>query len=226
MNDSGDSAIADGSSVDFLPPGTPVDLDNCAREPIHQPGSIQPEGVLLCARLSDGIVVQASANTETVFAWPVKAVLGMALGDLLGADALGDLVRRSGISAPNRRPLRLVIGSGDNRHRQPCTVDAFAYEVDDALLVVELEIVEGSASPQFEHFQDQVTSSLERRRDALLEQVAQGVTIAAGLASSEVDLLGICGAAGAAIKVNDELYQVGQTPSAERVHALAAELSG
>lgn len=30
--------------IDFLPSGTPVDLTNCEREPIHVPGSIQPRG--------------------------------------------------------------------------------------------------------------------------------------------------------------------------------------
>ncbi len=35
-----------------------VDLDNCAREPIHIPGSIQPHGVLLAADPSSLRVIQ------------------------------------------------------------------------------------------------------------------------------------------------------------------------
>jgi chemotaxis family two-component system sensor kinase Cph1 len=31
--------------VGWLAPGTPADLTNCHREPIHVPGSIQPRGV-------------------------------------------------------------------------------------------------------------------------------------------------------------------------------------
>jgi chemotaxis family two-component system sensor kinase Cph1 len=31
----------------FLPPGTPIDVTNCEREPIHIPGSVQPHGVLV-----------------------------------------------------------------------------------------------------------------------------------------------------------------------------------
>ena len=38
-----------GQQIDFLAPGTQVDLSNCEREPIHVPGSIQPRGVLLAA---------------------------------------------------------------------------------------------------------------------------------------------------------------------------------
>jgi light-regulated signal transduction histidine kinase (bacteriophytochrome) len=39
--------VTDSQQIDFLAPGTPVDLGNCEREPIHVPGSIQPRGVLL-----------------------------------------------------------------------------------------------------------------------------------------------------------------------------------
>lgn len=31
--------------VDLLPPGSPIDLDTCAREPLHLPGQVQPHGV-------------------------------------------------------------------------------------------------------------------------------------------------------------------------------------
>ncbi len=47
---------------DLVPVGTPIDLDNCAREPIHIPGSIQPRGVLAVVRESDFQVRQVSAN--------------------------------------------------------------------------------------------------------------------------------------------------------------------
>ena len=39
--------MTDAAEIDFVAPGAPVDLDNCAREPIHVPGSIHPRGVLL-----------------------------------------------------------------------------------------------------------------------------------------------------------------------------------
>nr|WP_232065114.1 SpoIIE family protein phosphatase [Mycobacterium cookii] len=49
---------------DLVPVGTPIDLDNCAREPIHIPGSIQPRGVLAVVRESDFQVRQVSANVD------------------------------------------------------------------------------------------------------------------------------------------------------------------
>lgn len=52
------------------------DLDQCATEPIHVPGSIQPHGCLLAFDSSSHVVVQVSANA--------RAFLGTAAPDLLG----------------------------------------------------------------------------------------------------------------------------------------------
>jgi light-regulated signal transduction histidine kinase (bacteriophytochrome) len=74
-------------SETFVAPGQPIDLDNCAREPIHIPGSVQPRGVLLVVRDDGGVVLQASENVATVLGRPVDAVLGAPLGDVLGVPA-------------------------------------------------------------------------------------------------------------------------------------------
>lgn len=70
-----------------MAPGEPIDLDNCAREPIHIPGSVQPRGVLLVVQDDGGVVLQASENVATVLGRPVDAVLGAPLGDVLGVPA-------------------------------------------------------------------------------------------------------------------------------------------
>lgn len=70
-----------------MAPGAPIDLDNCAREPIHIPGSVQPRGVLLVVQDDGGVVLQASTNVATVLGRPVEAVLGAPLGDVLGVPA-------------------------------------------------------------------------------------------------------------------------------------------
>jgi len=64
----------------------PVDMDACAREPIHIPGSIQPFGALLVIDPATGCIVQASETAA--------AVLGV--DDPLGRrwDALLDLGKR------------------------------------------------------------------------------------------------------------------------------------
>jgi chemotaxis family two-component system sensor kinase Cph1 len=35
------------SGINFLPVNTPIDLNNCDKEPIHIPGLIQPHGILM-----------------------------------------------------------------------------------------------------------------------------------------------------------------------------------
>ena len=70
-----------------MAPGDPIDLDNCAREPIHIPGSVQPRGVLLVVQDDGAVVLQASENVATVLGRPVDTVLGAPLGDVLGVPA-------------------------------------------------------------------------------------------------------------------------------------------
>ncbi|WP_418275336.1 SpoIIE family protein phosphatase [Isoptericola jiangsuensis] len=68
----------------FLAPGDAVDLDNCAREPIHIPGLVQPRGVLLALRTDDAVVTQCSDNVAAVLGHDVAAVLGAPLARTLG----------------------------------------------------------------------------------------------------------------------------------------------
>ena len=73
----------------FLAPGEPVDLDNCAREPIHVPGSIQPRGVYLAVTEPDLVVRHTSQNVAELLGHPVDDVLGHPLEHVLGAEAAG-----------------------------------------------------------------------------------------------------------------------------------------
>ena len=60
------------------------DLSECAREPIHVPGRIQPFGVLLAMRMGAHRVSQVSANTESLFGLQPFDVLGKSLAELFG----------------------------------------------------------------------------------------------------------------------------------------------
>src|SRR5690606_4591575 len=62
------------------------DLDTCAREPIHIPGSIQPHGILLVIDPATGLVLQASANAAGALLGGNGAVQGQAWDTLLRAD--------------------------------------------------------------------------------------------------------------------------------------------
>ena len=109
----------------WLAPGTPVDLTNCEREPIHVPGSIQPRGVLIAVSEPDLVVEQASANLVGVVGVPWEAALGRPLADVLGtvpaqavarsAAAFGDLRERN--------PVELTL----DRDGTPVPVDAILH---------------------------------------------------------------------------------------------------
>ncbi|MFT4246884.1 MAG: bacteriophytochrome BphP [Pseudomonas sp.] len=62
---------------------TSIDLDVCAREPIHIPGLVQPYGVLLVVEPADGCIVQASATAAALFGLPIHELLGAHYAALL-----------------------------------------------------------------------------------------------------------------------------------------------
>jgi two-component system, chemotaxis family, sensor kinase Cph1 len=111
-----------------------VDLNNCDREPIHTPGSIQPHGVLLTLDPRDLHIVHAGGDTARL--------LGASAPELLGAGAanvflpwqrqrLRDLL---GSDSPLRRPVHAfeMAAAGDE------VTDAIAH-LSDGLLILELE---------------------------------------------------------------------------------------
>lgn len=107
-----------------------VDLSNCAREPIHIPGRVQPHGVLFALREPDLVVVQVSAN--------VADHTGLAADELLGAAIDGMLERDAGacrrwLLGPDVRdasPVSLRIGGR--------TFDGIAHR-HDGVLILEIE---------------------------------------------------------------------------------------
>lgn len=71
------------------PDGIPPDLlDDCAREAIHLPGSVQPLGVLLAFDPRTGALLQASANLAQQLP-QVQPAAGATLASLFGSEAAG-----------------------------------------------------------------------------------------------------------------------------------------
>ena len=71
-------------SLDFVSPDTPITLDNCAQEPLHFAGAIQPVGVMLVADAAD-VVVAATRNADDELGR--GRVLGQRVGDLIGVES-------------------------------------------------------------------------------------------------------------------------------------------
>ena len=93
-----------------MPLGTPIDLDNCAREPIHIPGSVQPRGVLAVVREPDLVVSQVSANVADLLGREVDDVLAHTVGEAFG-EQLGSVLSR------------VTTSFGDLRERNPIEVE-------------------------------------------------------------------------------------------------------
>lgn len=69
----------------------PVDLDNCAREPIHVPGAIQPHGVFLALAEPGLDVTVASENLGSLVATDAADALGRPVSEVLGPRAADQL---------------------------------------------------------------------------------------------------------------------------------------
>ena len=105
-----------------------ADLESCAREPIHQPGSIQPHGALLILDPANLDVLQASSNARTLLGAEITAGLPIAgeAGGLIPA-------------------LRDWLDTGEGHYQQLVTIGgrplhAVAHRSDGAL-ILEFEVV-------------------------------------------------------------------------------------
>ncbi|MEU2200724.1 SpoIIE family protein phosphatase [Isoptericola sp. NPDC019482] len=117
-----------------------VDLDACAAEPIHVPGSVQPRGVLLV--LDDGVVVQVSGNLPDLLGPRTEDVLGRALADVLGEETTAAL-RLDDVTdvGPLADSLRRVTAAGR-------TWVAAAHRNPQGSVVLELEpLADGDTDP-------------------------------------------------------------------------------
>ena len=112
---------------DLLPAGTPVDLTNCEREPIHVPGSIQPRGVLIEVSDPDFVVRQVSENLADLVGVPWREALGRPLSDVLGTQAARAVARSASAFGDlrERNPVEITLDVAGS----PMPVDALLHRV-------------------------------------------------------------------------------------------------
>ncbi|HEV7204643.1 MAG TPA: GAF domain-containing protein [Jatrophihabitans sp.] len=129
------------SDEGLLPVGTPIDLDNCAREPIHIPGSIQPRGVLIVLREPGFDIQQVSANIVDLLGVPVEDVLGRPLATAVGPGPAAIIQRAaasfSDLRARNPLDVRLEVREGEQ------SFDAILHRDARGVLLLELEVAFG-----------------------------------------------------------------------------------
>ncbi|SPM36520.1 Bacteriophytochrome (light-regulated signal transduction histidine kinase), partial [Mycobacterium rhizamassiliense] len=144
----------------FVPVGTQIDLDNCAREPIHIPGSIQPRGVLAVVREDTFEVRQVSENVAELIGRPVDDVLGRHLSGLVGAEQAARVEHATTSIVGDLRqvnPLECVIDVAG----EPRAFDAILRREADGVLLVELEIAYGERPFSFPNTYQAVRGSVE-----------------------------------------------------------------
>jgi two-component system, chemotaxis family, sensor kinase Cph1 len=145
--------------AELVPVGTPIDLDNCAREPIHIPGSVQPRGVLAVVREPEFTVRQVSANVDTVLGRSVDDVLGRHLSALIGVGQAAAVEQAASVFGDlrQRNPLECEIDV-DGR---PRAFDAILHRERGGVLLVELEIAYGERPFSFPNTYQAVRNSVE-----------------------------------------------------------------
>lgn len=115
-----------------------TDLEQCAAEPIHLPGSVQAHGVLFAVDATDLAVQQVSENVEPILGRAAAAVLGRPIAEIFEADTQGLAKRLRRASSRFINPLRLHLADG-----RVC--DAVVHK-RDGLIVLELENIRDESS--------------------------------------------------------------------------------
>ncbi|SEM20828.1 Bacteriophytochrome (light-regulated signal transduction histidine kinase) [Pseudoxanthomonas sp. GM95] len=114
----------------------PVDMDACAREPIHIPGSIQPYGVLLVIDPATGNVLQASSTAAALLGVEPDRLIGRHWPDLLD---LGE--RRLPAPSPDDDAVHLPHAAVKfpQRAAQPAELYVAAWHLAPTQWLVEIE---------------------------------------------------------------------------------------
>ena len=156
--------------MNSLPEATPLlDLSNCAREPIHIPGAIQPHGCLLALERHSLSVVQASANSESFFGVAPASLIGRPVTQFLPPQEADLLL--AALTAPS-----LADGNAIGLHLAGRQFDATVHRSGE-VIVLELEPAETAHAGLLRWGLDQALKRLARcdSFDALVDVTARTV---------------------------------------------------
>ena len=144
-------------------------LENCATEPVHMPGAIQPHGYFLAFTNNFEQLTHCSTNIEALLGVSAEHLLGHAAPDYLKTSWQQHLLRLRQISSDS-------VGFNDeiNGHSVYCTI-----YVSGEYICVEVEPVTGTLSSTFlselQAHQEQIrcSDSLEKTLNALTKSIAE-----------------------------------------------------
>lgn len=115
-------------------------LTDCDIEPIHQPGAIQPHGLLLVLQEEDWVIRQVSENSIDILGRTPEQILGQPLEHVFGEEstaALRTWAAEQSLATPTPYATPLVLGGGAGTG-QDVLCDA-ALHRSEGTLVLELE---------------------------------------------------------------------------------------
>jgi diguanylate cyclase (GGDEF)-like protein len=141
-----------------------VDLANCAREPIHIPGLIQPHGILLVLDPSSLTIRQASENSATLVGTPADRLVGHPLEDLVGAEQRAQIVKMlRGDLLIRTNPLKLSLPASSlpSSSREGRAFNVLIHGIGSEL-VFEAEPIEDGDIDNFRAFYYEVRNATTR----------------------------------------------------------------
>lgn len=134
-----------------------AELNECAREPIHIPGAIQPHGVLLAVREPELVVTQVSVNASSLLGIEALELVGRGLEQVVGPDGISQINAAIATGAPQQEsPLTVVIGGRE--------FDALLHR-HDGVLIIELEPAQPGAG-NFARYHRRLQAALEQLQKA------------------------------------------------------------
>lgn len=86
-------------------------LQDCANEPIHLSGAIQPHGYLISCQLPDWTIRHVSANVEALTGAEPDAMLRRSLREFLTDDLIQAIAETIGFGEPGAPPQRAAVGN-------------------------------------------------------------------------------------------------------------------
>ena len=152
-----------------------ADLNNCDREPIHIPNSIQPHGVLLAVSADEYTILQVSLNAGEILGREPQQLLQQPLEELVGERQLRRIQLCLSEDSEEINPLEITL----DKQGQEVTFEAIVHQKEN-IVIVELETGESATKTEFFDFYQsfktpidkiQRTSSLNELCDVLVKEV-------------------------------------------------------
>lgn len=153
-----------------------VDLDNCAREPIHLAGAIQPHGLLFILREPELKIVQVSENISLFLGISPDRLLGQDLSSFLSPEQVEKIrFALASVDPRDNNPVELQLAS---KHEEG-TLDGFVHR-HDGFSFLELEPATLANGARFLNFYKIVSGLTDRLHaagslSALFHEAARGI---------------------------------------------------